>query len=361
MNMIHVVIPVYNAEKYLQAAVDSVLQQPCKSMDIILINDGSTDGSGALCDAIAAREERVAVLHQKNAGVSAARNAGIDYMLQHCDDSDFLAFLDADDLWVPGVFTDALCSRMYAEKQTDLFAFDGCRANTTLTRFSRPYDYEDKVIEGGDSAIWCVPGHFCAILYRAALLRKWGIRFMDGLKYSEDKIFQHQCLFLTHSVHFIPHTLHICRENSTSAMKKVYSLDQVAYFTPIINGWLRSDQFLNGLSAKSGRTTRAGTNLASVYFLDMAQEHYERWHRPSRLYAAYAAHPDSYLLEQMDQKAASEKQYRNRTFLLQHPVLYQLKYNAIGAIKYLARIALRNRFVANRWERRKYPLTEMPR
>ncbi len=80
--MIHVIIPVYNAIKYLRAAVDSVLDQPYKGINIILVDDGSTDGSGALCDMLAAESNRVSVIHQENTGVSAARNAGIEAVLE---------------------------------------------------------------------------------------------------------------------------------------------------------------------------------------------------------------------------------------------------------------------------------------
>ena len=80
-----VVIPVYNAKKYLYEAVSSVLNQKYKKIEIILIDDGSCDGSSEICDNLAQRSERIFVIHQKNSGVSAARNAGIDYVLNKYD------------------------------------------------------------------------------------------------------------------------------------------------------------------------------------------------------------------------------------------------------------------------------------
>lgn len=90
--MISVIVPVYNAEAHLKACVDSLLAQSCLSLEIILIDDGSTDGSGQICEAYAKKDGRVRVIHQKNRGVSAARNAGIDAAA-----GEYLIFVDSDD------------------------------------------------------------------------------------------------------------------------------------------------------------------------------------------------------------------------------------------------------------------------
>lgn len=87
-----VIVPVYNAEKTLKACVDSVLAQTCSDFELILVDDGSRDSSGWICDAYAEQDARVQVIHQKNAGVSAARNAGMD---NAC--GEYLLFVDSDD------------------------------------------------------------------------------------------------------------------------------------------------------------------------------------------------------------------------------------------------------------------------
>lgn len=98
MPMISVIIPVYKAEAYLQRCVDSILEQTFADFDLLLVDDGSPDNSGAICDAYSLQDSRVHVLHQKNAGVSAARNAGIEWALANSD-SRWLTFVDSDD-WV---------------------------------------------------------------------------------------------------------------------------------------------------------------------------------------------------------------------------------------------------------------------
>ena len=90
--LISVIVPVYKAEKHLDKCVRSILSQTYHNLEVILVDDGSPDRSGELCDAFAAEDNRVRVIHQKNGGVSAARNAGLDAM-----QSQFFCFVDSDD------------------------------------------------------------------------------------------------------------------------------------------------------------------------------------------------------------------------------------------------------------------------
>lgn len=89
-----VIIPVYNVEAYLEKCISSVMNQSFKEIEIILIDDGSTDGSGRMCDRFAATDDRISVIHQKNKGLAVARNVGLEKAT-----GEWIAFLDSDD-WV---------------------------------------------------------------------------------------------------------------------------------------------------------------------------------------------------------------------------------------------------------------------
>lgn len=90
--MISIIVPIYNVEKYLRKCVDSLIRQTNTDIEIILVDDGSTDSSGNICDELSTIDARIKVIHKKNGGLSSARNAGIDVAK-----GDYLAFVDSDD------------------------------------------------------------------------------------------------------------------------------------------------------------------------------------------------------------------------------------------------------------------------
>lgn len=100
---ISIIIPVYNVKSYLNKCVESVLAQTYKSLEVIVVDDGSTDGSGEICDLFASRDDRVKVYHQANQGLSMARNKGLDHAT-----GDWIAFLDSDDFIEPEMYENLL-------------------------------------------------------------------------------------------------------------------------------------------------------------------------------------------------------------------------------------------------------------
>jgi len=98
MPEISVIVPVYKVEKFLHRCIDSILCQSFENFELILVDDGSPDHCGAICDSYTVRDSRIHVIHQKNGGLSAARNTGIDYVMANSD-SNWLSFIDSDD-WV---------------------------------------------------------------------------------------------------------------------------------------------------------------------------------------------------------------------------------------------------------------------
>lgn len=95
--VVTVIVPVYNSEKYLEAALDSIIGQSLKNIEIILIDDGSTDNSGDICDSYARKDNRIKVIHQANAGISRARNRGLEEAR-----GQYVMFADNDDICLEG-------------------------------------------------------------------------------------------------------------------------------------------------------------------------------------------------------------------------------------------------------------------
>ena len=101
MIKVSIIMPVYNSEKYLSKAVESVLAQDFQDFELIMVDDGSPDNSGAVCDSYAEKDARVKVIHKKNGGICSARNAGIDAAR-----GEYIGFCDNDDLYLPGLIRD---------------------------------------------------------------------------------------------------------------------------------------------------------------------------------------------------------------------------------------------------------------
>ena len=97
--LLSIIVPVYDVENYLQKCIDSILAQTFTDFELILVEDGSPDNCPALCDAAAAKDARVRVIHQKNGGLSAARNAGLDAAR-----GAWIGFVDSDDYIAPEMY-----------------------------------------------------------------------------------------------------------------------------------------------------------------------------------------------------------------------------------------------------------------
>ncbi len=112
-NLISVIIPVYNTQQYLKQCIDSVINQTYKNLEIILVDDGSTDDSPKICDEYTLKDNRIKVIHKQNGGVSSARNAGLKIAK-----GDYIGFVDSDDFIAPDMY-ETLCRELISTN-TDL-------------------------------------------------------------------------------------------------------------------------------------------------------------------------------------------------------------------------------------------------
>lgn len=188
-NMISVIIPVYNASSYLRQCVDSVLGQSYGNIEVILVNDGSTDDSGKICGDYALADSRVRVITQSNRGVSVARNVGLD-----AAQGDWIAFADADDVYLDGAFG-ALASLM-SRYDCDMAVGSSIRLEKgqryVECRFGDAL-HESPMMELGHYALW-------GYLFKRTLIDQWNLRFREGLRYSEDRVFIFEYALRCHSM-----------------------------------------------------------------------------------------------------------------------------------------------------------------
>lgn len=155
MPAITVIVPVYKVEPYLHRCVDSILAQTFTDFEVILVDDGSPDNCGAICDEYGAKDARVHVIHQANGGLSAARNAGIDWAFQNSD-SQWLAFVDSDD-WVHPRYLELLYwTAVESDVKVSICGvqriYDEAPAHTTFTTVE-VLDWENLLITGWQAVV----------------------------------------------------------------------------------------------------------------------------------------------------------------------------------------------------------------
>ena len=274
MVLIHVIIPVHNMKRFLAEAVYSVLHQPYKDIAIILVDDGSTDGSSVICDELAQRSGRVSVIHQCNAGVSAARNAGIDFVLSHDEASGYIAFLDADDCWKDGLLDEEMVRLL--NHGYDLIGLQTCACTRSLKKLSKPKLLPEGVFPGGvRSVLLHAKQSFVSMFYSVNLIRQYDLRFVEGLKYAEDKVFSRECLYLAESVCLKNREMYLYRNTPGSVMKQ--RKFGIPYYQPIIEAYLDSDQRMLRWANEKRGTLLNGRICASRYIIYMIKEHYQYW------------------------------------------------------------------------------------
>ncbi len=193
--VISVIIPVYNVEPYLGRCLDSVVGQTYRNLEIILVDDGSRDRSGDICDSYTSKDARIRVIHEENGGVSVARNKGLDIAT-----GDYVAFVDSDD-WVHPQYFELLAGLAVEYKADCVFCG------------TRSVDHRDKEIErdfAGD-AVKIVATDLEAVLtnhfwrtriwgrlYNKQLVRN--IQFPVGIQWGEDTVFNLSALCFKESV-----------------------------------------------------------------------------------------------------------------------------------------------------------------
>lgn len=218
--VISVIVPVYNVDSYLPQCMDSILSQSYEALEVILIDDGSTDGSGALCDAYEKKDPRVRVIHQKNGGAASAKNAGLRIAT-----GEYLTFVDSDDFLEPGAYlfmvstlesygADVVQSgfrNVFTDLQEERIAQDPLREYEAI-EYLRRYTSD-----------WT-----CALLwdklYKRALFE--GIFFEEG-HIVDDEFFTYQGVMNAQKIVFAPNVIYNYRKRKSSVMLSPTSAQRI--------------------------------------------------------------------------------------------------------------------------------------
>lgn len=210
-SLVSIIVPIYNAEKYLDSCIQSVLRQTYTNWELILIDDGSTDKSGRIAEEYGFADERITVFHQKNLGVSLARNRGIDEAT-----GNYVVFLDADD----ELIEDCLAKTVNIAEETnaDVVAGRSCE-NQEL--------FQDRIIWTGAEALEnSLKDHLFTYSAWAKLIRREFIgktRFTPDIRINEDSYFVFQLLCKQNVFVLTNDVIYFYRANSESSSRTVFS------------------------------------------------------------------------------------------------------------------------------------------
>ena len=211
---VSVIVPVYNVEKYLSRCVDSLLGQTYTALEILLIDDGSTDGSGELCDAFAAKDSRIKVIHKENGGVSSARNAGL-----RAATGDYIGFIDSDDFFAPALYAELVSWLEQENADVSICTF----ANEETPDHFVPYFRGEKrsYLFCGDEQITNLLQNkyyscsCCDKLFRREVLA--AVFFGETITHYEDLLFLYQTMKRSAKTVFYPEPLYFYCTNQGSA------------------------------------------------------------------------------------------------------------------------------------------------
>ena len=207
MHKISVIVPVYNAEKYLNRCVDSILNQTHTNIELILVNDGSIDNSANICDLYATNDSRVHVVHKQNGGVSTARNTGLEIAT-----GDYITFVDSDDYIEPYMYEKMLDKATKYDCQVVL-----CDCIKEHGEYSEVYShnirtgfYNRKQLENEyfphllmmENVEYPATISNCLLLWKSELNTS-EMRYETGVRYSEDLLFGAKLLYSAESFYYM--------------------------------------------------------------------------------------------------------------------------------------------------------------
>lgn len=217
MPNISIVVPVYKVEKYLNRCVDSILAQTYSDFDLILVDDGSPDNCGQICDEYAKKDARIHVIHRENGGLSAARNSGIDWVFDN-HFTEWITFIDSDD-WIHSEYLNVLLDcNITQETNISIGAYKESYDNSTysdLRKNIRKLSPEEFWVENrsNSTVAW-------GKLYKTSLFES--VRYPEG-KLHEDELTTYKLLFSQEYISVSSDELYMYYQASSSIMRSEWT------------------------------------------------------------------------------------------------------------------------------------------
>lgn len=252
--LISVVVPVYNVEKYLSTCLESIINQSYTNLNIVLVNDGSTDGSLLLCEEYSKKDPRIMVVNKQNGGVSSARNLGIQKST-----GEYICFVDADD-YIFNDYVEYLYNLIKDDEDIDISLTTELSTNYCSNKTSKCFSY---ITTGADAAIlilsYRIPiGCYCK-LFRRNFIEKNSISFFEDLSMGEGFNFNFLCFQNSNKVAIGNKKIYYYRQDNSLSATSTFSMFKCenglfAIDRIIDNNFLRGEKIVAALDFAKWRT-----------------------------------------------------------------------------------------------------------
>ena len=229
MDRITVIVPVYNQENYLVECIESIINQTYKNLEILLIDDGSTDHSLEICNRYKELDKRIKVIHKENGGLSSARNAGLD-----AAKGKYIMFCDSDDYYLP-----KSCEILLKEinkHKADYVVGNYIHCNEDSTWWEKPI-FDQKIyksfrldIKDHEKSFYIMSSSVCNKMFRRSFLRKWNMRFVEGVP-AEDAIFTTYCFIKSKATYYTKEIMYAYRQRNSGT--SISTNNNLKYFKGI--------------------------------------------------------------------------------------------------------------------------------
>ena len=257
---ISIIVPIYNSAGYVQNCLDSIIHQTYTDWQLILVDDGSTDGAAEICDEYAAKDKRISVIHQENKGVSAARNIGIDKAVGR-----YIMFLDGDDMLNISTLEKLMAIRESTDSDIVTFQLKKVYGSSIDDAYEKLENIDFEVKTQQETILRKLDDDFIsavASLYDSSIIKKNNVKFDETLYYCEDALFYFSCVLHAQKIAFTDAALYLYVQNEQSA---VHSALPYFKIKTELEGWYKIKDLISGLG-NSNILTRLAKRIDEVTY-----------------------------------------------------------------------------------------------
>lgn len=277
--MVSLIIPIYNASSYIPSILEAILFPFSPSIEIILVDDGSTDASPSICDEYAEKDERIRVLHEPHSGVAHSRQVGLE-----AAKGEYILYVDADDKVELGMIADLYQEAV--DQKADLVICD----YRELTYEGEVYRKQEPTSLSGEAILEDIlSGKLYGALWNKMMRREWLLQtkasFPQGLTMREDLIFLSQCLPYASKIAYIPKAYYGYERRNASALTSHYVNESLAYYQ---QECLWVDLILENQFLQASTRQRLQTYLCELAYITLKSGLFDK----TKWNAAFLKHPE---------------------------------------------------------------------